>query len=219
MTTSDQQVAAHHAVASDVVVAAPAPTLNPAFAGDPSTLGLPSFVVGSIALGLSLLDVAPGGAPLAILLGATSLGLLVAAIWAAALGQSAVASIFGIFSGFWLSYSLLVLGLTHGWFGIAAEDVVGSVQLFQISWLIIILALTLGTLRLPLAFTLVFALIDLALVLLLIGTNDQESLGLERIAGVVVLAFAAVGLYLFFNAGSMATGGKSLPLGSPILKS
>jgi hypothetical protein len=32
-----------------------------------------------------------------------------------------------------------------------------------------------------------------------------------------VLAFAAVGVYLFFSAASAGTGGKPLPLGPPLL--
>jgi len=76
--------------------------------------------------------------------------------------------------------------------------------------------LTLATLRLPLAFTLVFALIDVALLLLFINTI-HASTGLSKTAGYVVLAFAAIGVYLFFGSGSVATGGKPLPLGRPII--
>jgi hypothetical protein len=188
-------------------------------AGDPATLGLPSFVVGSIALGLTLVGVVPAtaiGAPLAIILAATAAGLFIAAIWAAAIGQSAVASIFGIFAGFWLSYAVLVIGLLHSWFGITAAAVVATEKLFLLSWLIIIVMLTLATLRLPLAFTAVFALIDVALLLLFINTI-HASTGLSKTAGYVVLAFAAIGIYLFFGSGSVATGGKPLPLGRPII--
>jgi hypothetical protein len=188
-------------------------------AGDPATLGLPSFVVGSIALGLTLVGVVPAtavGAPLAIILAATAAGLFIAAIWAAAIGQSAVASIFGIFAGFWLSYAVLVIGLLHSWFGITATAVVATEKLFLLSWLIIIVMLTLATLRLPLAFTAVFALIDVALLLLFINTI-HASTGLSKTAGYVVLAFAAIGIYLFFGSGSVATGGKPLPLGRPII--
>ena len=188
-------------------------------AGVPATLGLPSFVVGSIALGLTLVGVVPAtavGAPLAIILAATAAGLFIAAIWAAAIGQSAVASIFGIFAGFWLSYAVLVIGLLHSWFGITATAVVATEKLFLLSWLIIIVMLTLATLRLPLAFTLVFALIDVALLLLFINTI-HASTGLSKTAGYVVLAFAAIGVYLFFGSGSVATGGKPLPLGRPII--
>src|SRR3984893_19385899 len=77
-------------------------------AGDPAVLGLPTFIVGSVALGLVLVGVVPAtavGASLPIILAATSIGLFIATIWSAAIGQSAVASIFGIFAGFWLSYA------------------------------------------------------------------------------------------------------------------
>ena len=60
-----------------------------------------------------------------------------------------VASIFGIFAGFWLSYATLVLGLLHNWFVLPATDVTHTVAPFQITWLVIIVLLTLATLRLP----------------------------------------------------------------------
>jgi succinate-acetate transporter protein len=208
MTTLDAEAAAAEGAAATPL------------AGDPAILGLPSFIVGSVALGLALVGVVPAaaaGAPLAIILAATSIGLFIAAIWAAALGQSAVASVFGIFGGFWLSYAVLVIGLVHNWFGIPAPAAVATQKLFLITWLAVIVMLTLGTLRLPLAFTAVFALIDVALVLLLIATI-QASAGLTKTAGYVVLVFAAIGVYLFFGSASVATGGKALPLGKPILR-
>jgi uncharacterized protein len=189
-------------------------------AGDPATLGLPSFIVGSVALGLVLVGMVPAsaaGASLPIILAATAVGLFVATIWSANLGQSAVASVFGIFAGFWLSYAVLVLGLTHNWFGISTAAVTSTQELFLASWLIVIVMLTLATLRLPLAFTVVFALIDVALVLILVGTA-QASADLVKAAGYVVLAFAAAGVYLFFNSLSLATGGRAMPLGSPVLR-
>ena len=187
---------------------------------DPAILGLPSFIVGSVALGLALVGVVPAtavGAPLAIILAATAVGLFIAAIWAAAIGQSAVAGIFGIFGGFWLSYVVLVVGLIHGWFGINPLAVVATQKLFLITWLVVITMLTLATLRMPLAFTVVFALIDVALLLLLIATS-QASAGLTKTAGYVVLAFAALGVYLFFGSAGVATGGKALPLGKPVMR-
>ncbi len=189
-------------------------------AGDPSTLGLPSFVVGSLALGMVLIGVVPAGAvgaSLPILLAATSIGLFISAIWSAAIGQSAVGAIFGIFGGFWLSYSVLVLGLTHGWFGLDSA-VTSTQELFLAAWLIIIVVLTLATLRLPLAFTVVFALIDVALLLVWMGTA-QASSGMLKTAGVAVLAFAAVGAYLFYSALSVATGGPAVPMGRPLQRS
>jgi len=187
--------------------------------GDPAILGLPSFIVGSVALGLALVGVTPAtavGAPLAIILAATAVGLTIAAVWAAAIGASAVASIFGIFAGFWLSYAVLVVGLIHGWFGITVLAVVDTEKLFLIAWLVIIVMLTLATLRLPLAFAAVFVLIDVALLLLLINTFHASS-GLTKTAGYVALVFAALGVYLFFGSASVASGGKALPLGRPVL--
>ena len=201
-------------VVEAVTVAVPGP-----LGGDPAILGLPSFIVGSVALGLALVGVTPAtavGAPLAIILAATAVGLTIAAVWAAAIGATAVAGIFGIFAGFWLSYAVLVVGLIHGWFGITALAVVNTEKLFLISWLVIVVILTLATLRLPLAFTAVFALIDVALLLLLINTFHASS-GLTKTAGYVVLLFAAIGLYLFFGSASVATGGKALPLGKPLV--
>ncbi len=204
--------------------AAPAAVVGP-MAGDPSILGLGSFIAGSVALGLGLVGVVPAGvlgAPLAIILAATALGLLMATIWCAALGQSAVAAVFGIFGTFWFSYAVLVLGLDHNWFAISAAAVLATVRLFLLTWLIIIVMLTISTLRLPSAFTAVFVLVDLALLLLLLAFEETSaagvpSSGLLKTGGAVVLVFAALGVYLFFSAASAGTGGKALPLGPPLM--
>jgi succinate-acetate transporter protein len=188
--------------------------------GDPSILGLPIFVVGSVALGLALVGYVPaaaGASALPIILAATGLGLIVSAVWAAALGQTLVACIFGLFSGFWWSYAVLVLGLNHNWFAIPAANVTHSVALFQISWAIVMAALTIATLRLPVAFTGVIALVVVALILLIIGTLDTST-SATKAAGYVVFAFAALGTYLFLSAASAATGGKAYPLGPPLIR-
>src|SRR6516164_8413346 len=215
MTTVD-------ATAGGAAPAEAAPIVGP-MAGDPSIFGLGSFIAGSVALGLSLVGVVPTGvlgAPLAIILAATAVGLLMSTIWAAAVGQSAVAAVFGIFGTFWLSYAVLVLGLDHNWFAITVTAVLATVKLFLLTWLIVIVMLTLATLRLPVAFTAVFVLVDLALLLLYLAFVQTSpagvpSTGLLKAAGYVVLAFAALGVYVFFDAASVATGGKALPLGKP----
>lgn len=196
----------------------PAPAAGPLL-GDPGALGLPCFVAGSVSLGLALVGVVPAasvGAALPIILTTASIGLFIATIWAASLGQSAVASVFGIFAGFWLSYAVLVLGLTHGWFGIAPASVQAAQELFLVAWLVVTVMLTLATLRLPMAFTAVFVLVDVALLLVFLSVNEGSA-GLGKAAGYVVLAFAAVGVYLFFSTASVATGGRPLPLGRPAL--
>src|SRR5215470_18306441 len=194
--------------------AAPQPS-----AGDPALLGLPSFIVGAVALALVFIGVVPAGttgAALPIVLAATSTGLFLAAIWAAVIGQSAVAGINGTFAGLYLSYAVLVLGLTHNWFGIAPAAIVASEKLFLIAWLAVMVVLTLATLRLPLAFTVLLTLVDVAVLLVLLGTV-QASTGLVKAGGYVALAFATVGAYIFAGAASHATGGNELPLGTPVL--
>jgi uncharacterized protein len=203
---------------------APAAVVGP-LAGDPSIFGLGSFIAGSVALGLGLVGVVPTGvlgAPLAIILAATALGLLMATAWCAFLGQSAVAAVFGIFGTFWLSYAVLVLALDHTWFAIVPTAVIDTVRLFLLTWLIIMVLLTVSTLRLPAAFTAVFVLVDLALLFLLLAFENTSPLGvpssgLLKTGGYVVLIFAALGMYLFYGAAQAGTGGKPVPLGPPLM--
>jgi uncharacterized protein len=199
-------------------VSAAEPASGP-LVGDPLSLGLPCFIVGSVSLGLALVGVVPAadvGAALPIILASTAIGLFLATIWAASLGQSAVASVFGIFGGFWLSYAVLVLGLTHNWFGIAPTSAQAAQELFLVAWLVVVVMLTLTTLRLPLAFTVLFALVALALLLVFLSVNEGSS-GLGKAAGYVVFVFAALGVYLYATTASVATGGSALPLGRPVI--
>jgi uncharacterized protein len=201
--------------------AGPAPAASGPLLGDPTALGLPCFVAGSVSLGLALVGVVPAasvGAALPIILTATSIGLFIATIWSASLGQTAVASVFGIFAGFWLSYAVLVLGLTHNWFGVAPASVQAAQELFLVAWLVVMVMLTLVTLRLPLAFTAVFALVDVALLLVFLSVNESSA-GMSKAGGYVVLVFAAIGVYLYANTASVATGGRPLPLGNPVIHS
>jgi hypothetical protein len=191
---------------------------EPVTAGDPAILGLPIFVVGSVALGLSLVGYVPAaasGAVVPVLFAATGLGLVVSTVWAAALGQTMVASIFGLFAGFWLSFSILLLGLFHNWLLIPTAAVNKSVALFLISWIVVMAALMLATLRLPVAYTAVVALVVVALILRTIGVLNTDTT-LNKAAGYVVLVFAALGVYLFLHAADVATGGAGLPLGRPL---
>jgi succinate-acetate transporter protein len=206
-------------LATEVAVPAPTPVVE-APAGDPAILGLPIFAAGSVALGLALVGFVPAaavGSVVPIVLAATGLGLLIATIWSASVGQTMVAGVFGLFAGFWLSYAVLLLGLNHDWFAIPAANVNRSIELFLITWAVVMFTLTVASVRLPLAYTVVFALVVIALVLLIFGTINGDAT-LNKAAGYVALAFAALGLYLFLATASIATGGRSYPLGQPIVR-
>jgi succinate-acetate transporter protein len=188
-------------------------------AGDPALLAFPSFIVGLVAIGLQLIGVVPAGAAgaaLPVILGATATGMFIAAIWAAAIGQSVVAGLNGTFAGYFLSDALLQLGLIHGWFGITPAAVEGTVKLYLISWLVVVVMITIMTLLMPRAFTVLFLLIDVAVFLELLSTV-QASAGPIKAAGYLALVIAAVGAYMFIGQASQANGRKAFPLGGPVL--
>jgi len=124
-----------------------------------------------------------------------------------------VAGIFGIFSGFWWSYAALVLGLAHKWYAIPAADANKVVGVFLLCWTLLIAVLTIATLRLPSAFTMLLGLVTLALALVTICTLHPAPCTLHpqttlvKTGGVVVLVFAALGAYLFLSASAAALGG------------
>jgi Predicted membrane protein len=198
-------------ISSGTAVAAP-----PA---NPGLLGLPCFVVGGIGLSLYLLGYLPAtglGTLVPITLFVPGLGLALAAIWAMRAGQSAVGSIFGVFSAFWISYGFLVFGLVSGVLNVAADAAGPAQATFLIAWLVAFVALTVSTVRLPLAFTVLFVLvcITVALVLLTVLTG---STGLLTLAGIGGLLFSAVGVYIYIGGMSAELGGKGFGLGNPMV--
>ena len=191
--------------------------------GDPQMLGLPIFVVGSIALGFAEVGVvspAGLGTIIPIISLATGLGLLLSTLWAIFLGQSIVAAIFGIFAGFWISLAFFLLGVFHNWFAIPTADVVHAEELFFISWGIIIFFLLIPMLRLPAVYPLITIFILVALVLVILGLETPGSASTyDHLAGIAVFIFAGLGGVAFLHVGSVAMGGPaSPPLGPPLLK-
>jgi succinate-acetate transporter protein len=195
------------------------PEVRGPLAGDPLALALPVFIVGSVALGMVLVGfVSPlgVGASLPIILAATAAGLFLSAIWAMAVGQSAVALVSGVFAGFWFSYAFLLLGIMHGWFGITLFDLRSTQELFLTAWIVVFSMLTLATLRLAFAFSLLFFLVDVALIFVLVAVANTST-NWQKAGGAVVLLFATLGIFIFFGTASVATGGKAIPLGRPVL--
>lgn len=185
--------------------------------GNPGLVALPLVIAGGFGLGFTntgIVNVATAAVP--ILLSATAVGLLIATIWAAALGQNVNATIYGVFFGFYGSYAALSLGLTHDWFGIAGADVGPATSLWLGSWLFTIGLLTLLLLRLPWTYPVLLLVVDIALVLLLIGNVAGSTLATQA-GGWFVFVFVAIVVY--FYAGSLweETGGRSLPLGRPLI--
>ena len=196
----------------EVLETEPAAATGP-LAGDPSTLGLIVFVPGGVTLGLALTGYITLNDGVAMFLFVTGLGQLIAAIWAAALGQTAVAAVFGIFFSFWISLGIQLTGLTHNWFGATAPDVLEG---YLISYIVIFAILTLTTLRLPLAFTAVFGLVTVTFVFVLVSVLDTSTTLWAKIAGYLVFAFTAVCAYILAGGFSLAAGGPALNLGKPI---
>ena len=182
-------------------------------------LGLPAVIVGAVAFGMVLIGVVPAtavGASLPIII-AASLALFLGTIWAARIGENASAGFFGVLASFFdESYALLVLGLTHNWFGIAPTAVADTQKIFVISWIVVVALLMLAALRLPVAFLALFTVAEAALVLDLVGIINTSA-NLTKAAGWVVMAFAALAVYLFAGTASKAAGGKEFPLGKPLL--
>jgi len=194
-------------------------TVSRPLAGEPALVGLPSFIVGAVAFGMVLIGVAPigaAGAAVPIILTA-SVGSFAAMAWASRLGHNAEAGIFGIIAGFFLSYALLVLGLSHSWYALAPAAVLSTQKVFVISWMVIVTMLVLATLRLPVLYTALFAIVDVALLLNLLSII-QTSTNLSKAAGWVTMGFTAVAVYAFLGSAYHATGGKAFPVGRPLMR-
>jgi uncharacterized protein len=218
---TDVPVQSHRA---DGAAAAAAPTPPPAPAlpaGNPALLALITFLPSALTLGLwfiGYLDTAklPGGMIATLALSA-GLFMLVATVWAGRIGASTLAAIFGVFSAFWLSFALLVTALTSTWWAIAAGGVQRVQATYLLSFLCVFTLLTLATLRLPLAFTVGFVLVDvtflLAFVAVVNGNRDWFTW-----AGVTTFAFCAVFAYVLFDGFGQDLGGKAMPLGRPVIR-
>ena len=200
---------------------APAPPAAAPPTGNPALLALITFLPSALTLGLwfiGYLDTArlPGGMIATLALSA-GLFMLVATVWAGRIGASTLAAIFGVFSAFWLSFALLITALTSTWWAIAAGGVLRVQATYLLSFLCVFTLLTLATLRLPLAFTIGFVLVDLTFLLAFIavvnGNRDWFTW-----AGVTTFAFCAVFAYVLFDGFGQDLGGKALPMGKPLIR-
>jgi uncharacterized protein len=191
--------------------------------GDPLMVGLPIFCVGSLALAFALVGVvspAGLGTIIPVVLAATAVFQLVSVVWAIFLGQSIVASILALFSGFWGSLAIFLLGVYHGWFAIPAADVVHAQELFFISWDILFLFLTVICLRLPVIYPAIVGLVVAALTCVVLGLEFPGGVSTwDHVAGICVFAFAGLGFLAWMNVGSVSLGGPAWPpLGRAVVR-
>jgi hypothetical protein len=208
---SDVQAGAHPAQE----MAARAPASNPVL------LGLMALLPSAITLGLwfvGYLDTAslPGGMIPALTLSA-GLFQLVSAIWAGRIGANTVAAVLGLFSAFWLSFGLLVIGLTSGWWGITAAGTQSVQATYLLSFMIAFVIMTVATLRLPMVFTAAFVFVCLTFVLAFIGVTTGNAT-MFTIAGITTFIFAALFAYILVDGIGQDLGGRPMPMGSPMVK-
>ena len=191
--------------------------------GDPLMLGLPVFCVGSLALAFALVGVvspAGLGTIIPVVLAATAVFQLVSVIWAIFLGQSIVACILGLFSGYWASLAIFLLGVFHGWFAIPATDVVHAQELFFISWAIVFFFLTVICLRLPVIYPAIVGLVTVALTCVILGLEFPGGVSTwDHLGGIFVFVFAGLGFSAWTTVSSISLGGSAWPpLGPPVVK-
>lgn len=187
-------------------------------AGNPGLVGIPLTIAGAVGLGfanIGYLNPTATGAVLPTILTATAIGLLITTIWAAALGQNASASLFGVFFGFYGSYAALALGLLNGWYGLTPDNVVHAQVVWFASWILTLILLTVTTMNFPWTYTLLLVLVDVALVVLLCGVLIPST-ALTRLGAVLVFAFIALAAYLYIDAMQREGGRPGLPLGRPL---
>lgn len=193
--------------------------------GDPLSVGLIFFGIASLALGMSLigpeLDFLPArsqAAIIPILVMGAGLFQIVTTVWAILLGQSLVAAIFSTFSAFWLSFAALLLGLEHGWYGVAAADVASAQEVFFIAWACLFLILTIPCLALPAVYPLAVGLVFVACALAA-SAVFTESQNLFTAAGATALTFAFLAFYSWVHVALKSVGVSTLPpLGRPVLR-
>lgn len=208
--------------------AAPAPAPAAAPAANPALLGLMTFLPSGITLGLwfvGYLDLGalPGGM-IPIVTFSAGLFLMISTVAALRVGASTVAAIFGVFSAFWISFGVLLFTLQNGLIVNATDGSaltaaqIGNIQgTYLLSFLIVFVILTLGTLRLPLAFTVGFVLVCITFACAFLGVTTGNA-SLFTIAGIATFLFCAVFAYILIDGLAQDLGGKAMPMGSAIQK-
>jgi uncharacterized protein len=193
--------------------------------GDPLSVGLIFFGIAALALGMSLvgpeLDFLPASSQatiIPVLVMGAGLFQVITTVWAMLLGQSLVAAIFSTFSAFWLSFSALLLGLGHNWYGVAPADSATAQEVFFIAWACLFLVLTIPCLALPAIYPLAVGLVFVACSLTAAAVFEGSQ-NLFTAAGATALTFAFLAFYSWVHVALKSVGVAALPpLGRPLLR-
>ncbi|HXC78717.1 MAG TPA: GPR1/FUN34/YaaH family transporter [Candidatus Acidoferrum sp.] len=152
-------------------------------------IGYASAIIGALCLGTVLLDFLRGSEIVAMFL-VSSGGLIVATGWCAYEKKFQTATIFGTLAGFNLSYALLQLGISNGWYSIPIQDLTNVLTFYSIVWIVIFALLSFVALNSSAGAFALFLCIDMSLGLV-VGANSTGSITLLRWAavpdGIVIL--------------------------------
>jgi succinate-acetate transporter protein len=198
-------------------------------AANPALLGYLSMIVGSVALVLYLTDFRSAGNSLAaaipVMIFSASLFSLIACVWSLIRSEGPEGVMFGLFGTFWLSFSILTVGLDNEWYGqLSNMDQRNAHASFVMTWLLVMVMFTLTTLRMPKAVTLLLVAIDavfLAMLASILAAAANPEAGdpiYLTIGNIGMTGFIILGVYLFASAMNAATGGKPFPMGKPFLR-
>lgn len=161
--------------------------------GDPFPLGLASFGISALVLSSVMSGVIDAAATPAVLSLALALGFateLVAGLIHFQRGETFPALVFTAYSGFWLSYALLVQ-----FYGpMVTADAAAITGMFLLAWAIFSSYMLLAALRTNLTTIVIFSLLNGVFYLAALGAF-VESDALGHVAGFLLVADALVALY------------------------
>ncbi len=132
-------------------------------------------------------------------------------------GENVIGVFFCVFGPFLMSFSLMVFGLTHGWWEVAPAAIPHAEAAFLMGWTILLTVWLLLSVVLPIIFTLLLIAIDIALWALVYGMWNSSA-GADKLAGYFLFVTAVGALYIFVSWWLEWVGRPILPHGRPLIK-
>jgi succinate-acetate transporter protein len=190
---------------SEDTTSSPAVTAAPTALGDPIALGLASFGLSALVLSTVLSGMIDAKTLPAVLALAFALGFfteLIAGVLHFVRGETFPGVVFTTYAGFWLSYALLVQFFLPS--VTAAKGDVGTiVGMFLLAWAVFSTYMLLASIATTRTILTIFVLLTVTFYLAAIG-SFADSTSISKAAGYVLVADAAVALYL--SAASIVNG-------------